>query len=458
VTRLAEIAERALAVVGDQADAVEASVQRERSLLSRFARSAPTQATAVDNTLVSLLALVDGHRGSAETNDLSTEGLRLTGARAVAAARAARVAAAAPGGYPGLPQPATIDGHDGFDLATAEPSPELAGSALADAFAVCAEHGSEAFGIWTAGRVTTAIANSNGVLATDDVTDAYMKVIAREPDSGRSGWGACAGVGVGALDARAAATRAAQKLGSAEPREIAPGEYTVVLAPDALGTMLEYFSFIAFNGLAHVEGRGALVDRLGTQVAAPSISILDDPRNPRTLPRAFDAEAVPKAPLALIEDGIARAVAHDTASGALAGAVSTGHALSPGGSTFGALPTNLVLRGGTAASEEELISQVDRGLYVTRLWYVNIVHERSALLTGMTRDGTFWIEDGAIAGPARDVRFTDSPLRILSATRALTASQQLVCEAEFYGTRFASGSVCPALLADGFVVTGATPA
>ena len=94
---------------------------------------------------------------------------------------------------------------------------------------------------------------------------------------------------------------------------------------------------------------------------------------------------------------------------------------------------------------------------MTRLWYVNVVHERSALLTGMTRDGTFWIEDGAIAGPARDVRFTDSPLRILGATRALTSAQRLVCEAEFYGTRFASGVVCPALLADGFAVSGATP-
>jgi predicted Zn-dependent protease len=159
----------------------------------------------------------------------------------------------------------------------------------------------------------------------------------------------------------------------------------------------------------------------------------------------------------LIQDGVAHRVVHDLRSAALAGAESTGHALAPGGSPYGPAPTNLVLQGGHAPDEDALIASIERGLYVTRLWYVNVVHERSALLTGMTRDGTFWIEDGRIAAPARDVRFTDSPLRLLEATQALTAAQRLVCEAEFYGPRFATGVVCPALRAEGFVVTGVTP-
>lgn len=458
MTSLSEIAERALAVASGEADALQASVIRERSLLSRFARSAPTQATAVDDTTVSVLAVVDGHRGGAETNDLSTEGLRDAAMRAVLAARASRVAAGEPGSYLGLPQPRDLPAHEGFDFATADPSPELAGAALSEAIDVCAAQGSEAFGIWTAGRVTTALANSNGVLANDDVTDAYMKVIARDPRTTRSGWGACAGRGVAALDARGAAQRAVSSVSDAEPRDVAPGEYEVVLAPDAVGTLLEFLGWVAFNGLAHGEGRGALVDRLGTQVAAPTIEIVDDPFAAHTLPRAFDAEGTPKQRVALIGGGVANAVVHDITTAALAGAASTGHALAPGGSPYGPMPTNLVLAGGEAADETELIAQVRRGLYVTRLWYVNVVHERSALLTGMTRDGTFWIEDGAITGPARDVRFTDSPLRLLSAARGLTRAQRLVCEAEFYGTRFASGVVCPALLADGFAVTGVTPA
>ncbi len=149
---------------------------------------------------------------------------------------------------------------------------------------------------------------------------------------------------------------------------------------------------------------------------------------------------------------------HDRRSAALAGGAtrSTGHATQAGGSPFGPVPTNLVLRGGDAAGVAELAAPIERGIYVTRLWYVNAVREKETLLTGMTREGTFLIEDGAITRPLRDVRFTDSILRLLEATEALTAEQRLVGEGEFYGRRFAQGTVCPALRADGFRVTGAT--
>ena len=146
---------------------------------------------------------------------------------------------------------------------------------------------------------------------------------------------------------------------------------------------------------------------------------------------------------------------HDRRSAARAGGGtrSTGHALAPGGSPHGPVPTNLVLIGGGAADERELAAPIEHGLYVTRLWYVNPVHERSALLTGTTRDGTFLIEDGEITRPAQDVRFTDSILRVLEGTQALTAQQRLVSEADFYGRRFAFGVVCPALRAAGLRVT-----
>jgi predicted Zn-dependent protease len=241
-----------------------------------------------------------------------------------------------------------------------------------------------------------------------------------------------------------------------EPARVAPGEYPVVLEPDAVGTILDMLASSAFNGLAHAEERGALTGRLGTRVAASCINLADSPRFTGTLPRAFDAEGVPKAPLPLVQDGVAHRVVHDTRSAAQAGggARSTGHALEPGGAIDGPAPTNLVLIGGGAADAAELAAPIERGLYVTRLWYVNLVHERSALLTGVTRDGTFLIEDGRITRPARDVRFTDSGLRLLDATEALTGGQRLVSEGEFYGTRFATGVVCPALRAQGFRITG----
>jgi PmbA protein len=151
----------------------------------------------------------------------------------------------------------------------------------------------------------------------------------------------------------------------------------------------------------------------------------------------------------LIQDGVAHAVVHDTRSAALAGGDtrSTGHALQPGGSPWGAFPTNLVLVGGGAHDEAELCAPIERGVYVTRLWYENVVRPKETLITAVTRDGTFLIEDGRVTRPLRDLRLTDSVLRILSRVQDLGARQELTTEAEFYGRRFAQGVVSPALRA-----------
>jgi len=448
-----ELAKRALGHL--QGDG-QATVTRERSLMLRYARSAPTQATEIDDTSVHLLALRDGHVGGAITNLVDDAALRETAQRAMAAATAAARAAGGPGDHPGMPAPAEgYDAHDGWDAETARVDPEPGGAALGAAFAVAAERGLEAFGTWTAGEVETAIASTAGVRATDRVTDAYLKVICRDAD-GRTGWDVQAAVGVDGIDADAGARRAAAKVTGAEPARLAPGEHPVVLDTWAVGGLLEMLGWLAFNGLAHAEGRGALDGRLDTRVAAPAIDLRDAPGDPATWPRAFDFEGVAKAPLCLIEDGVARHLCHDTRSAARAGgdARSTGHALAPGGSPHGAAPTNLVLAGGDAASVDELVAPIERGIYVTRLWYLNVVHPKQTLLTGTTRDGTFLIEDGRISRPLHDVRFTDSVLRLLEHTEALTSASQLVSEAEYYGRRFASGVVCPALRAQGFRVTG----
>jgi PmbA protein len=447
-----DLAERALSFTTGEA---QASVVHERSLISRFAVSRPTQATQVDDTDVAILRVRDGHTGQATTNDLSDDGLRDVAARADAAARAAARAAGGPGDYPGLPAPAPARPHNGFDPATARLDPGVAGAALRAAFDGCAAHGLEAFGIWTAGAVEVAIASSTGVHQSEAVTDAFMKVIARDA-GGRTGWGSAAGTSQTAVDAAGLAQTACSKVTREEPATIEPGDYTAVLAPDAVGVLLDFLGFLAFNGLAHAEGRGALSGRLGERVAASAINLADAPRFARTLPRSFDAEGVPKAPLPLIQDGVAHAVVHDTRSAARAGARSTGHALAPGGAPWGPIPTNLVLTGGGAADEAELMAPVERGIYVTRLWYVNVVHEKSAQLTGTTRDGTFLIEDGRLGRPLKDVRFTDSILRLLGATEALTAASRLVSEGEFYGRRAASGVVAPAVRARGLRITGQT--
>ena len=454
--RLLDLAEQAVAAAGGEAVAVAI---HERSLLSRFARSRPTQATDVDEVELRVMAVREGHASIATTTRTEGDGAAAVARRARRAAEHA--AAAGPGDHPGVPasaEPPRAPAAAGFDPATAACEPGPAGAALAATFDVATERGLEASGIWTGGAVRTAVVSSAGVRAVDAVTDAYLKVLCRD-GAGHSGFAAQASTAAGDLDAAAAARTAATKVVDAEPLDLPPGEYPAVLDADAVGTLLGFLGGLAFNGLAHAEGRGALSGRLGSRVAAATINLSDSPRFAGTLPRAFDAEGVPKAPLPLIQDGVAHGVVHDTRSAAIAGggARSTGHAIALGGAPEGPAPRNLVLVGGGAADLAELAAPIERGIYVTRLWYVNVVHARRTLLTGMARDGTFLIEDGRIRRPLRDVRFTDEALGLLDRTEALAARPRLVCEGEFYGRRFASGVVCPAIRVRSLRVTGATP-
>jgi PmbA protein len=453
------LAERAVA--GAQGDAL-AHVAHERSLTLRFANNRPTQATAVDDVTLELAVAREGHVGRASTNDTSEEALRECARRAEAAAEAA-VATSPPGAHPGFTtagasvrgDPAAARRHRGHDPATAALDPAAGGAALRAAFAAAEPRGLAAHGMWTAAEEQRAVATTAGGAVLDRTTDAFMKVICIAP-GGRSGYASRTAVAAGSLEPELLAERAATKaLAGGDPVELAPGEYPVVMEANAVGWLLDLLGVTAFNGLAHAEERGALAGRLGDLVAAPSINLADSPRSTATLPRAFDAEGTPKLPLPLIQDGVARAVVHDRRSAALAGTKSTGHATAPGGDPFGPHPVNLVLAGGAASGLDELCAPVERGVYVTRLWYANVVRPKETLITAVTRDGTFLIEDGRVTRPLRDLRLTDSVLGILSRVTALSAGQELTSDGELYGRRFAYGVVCPALRASAVRFTGA---
>ena len=437
------LAERALAAV-PAADGALALVARERSLLMRYARSRPTQATSVDDVTVDVAALREGQVGRSATNCTDPRALAACATRAAAAAEAASRSSGS-GPYPGFPASRAPRPHQGHDPETARLDPEPGGCALRAAFAAAEARGVEAHGIWTAGEVETAVASSTGVAVAERVTDAHMKVVCIAP-GGRSGYSAATAPALRSIDPKATAECAAAKAAvGGEPAELPPGEHAVVMEPHAVGELLSLLSISAFNGLAHVEGRGALAGRLGQRVASPQVNVSDSPRFPGTLPRGFDAEGVAKAPLPLIQDGIAHRVVHDTRSAVLAGEATTGHALAPAGAPFGPVPTNVVMIGGGAASVEELCAPVERGIYITRLWYANLVRPRQSLVTALSRDGTFLIEDGRIAGPLADMRLTDRVLDMLARVEALSARSILTSEGEFYGRRFATGAVCPAV-------------
>lgn len=438
------LAERALARAA-AGDAL-VSVRRERSLLLRFARSRPTQATDVDDLGVEFAIVRGGHVGRAQTNSTDDRALADCARAAAASAEAAARAAVVAGPHPGFPaatplrtpplsnpEPGAVDSRDG-------------GAALAAAFEACAARGAEAHGVWTVATVDTALASSRGLALHDSLSDAFMKVTAIAAD-GRSGYAASTARSRAELDSAAIARRAASKLTGRERVRLEPGEYTVVLEPHAVGDLLTWLGATAFDGLAHAEGRGALCNRLGERVTAPSVNLADSPRYPTTLPSSFDAEGVAKAPLPLVEDGVAHSVVYDLRSARVAGARSTGHALVAGGDASGPRPTNLVLAGGGSGDELELCRPVERGVYVTRLWYTNPVRPKESLITGVTRDGTFLIEGGELTHPLADMRMTDSVLSILSSCEDLGRVSVLTSDGEFYGRRHATGVVCPPLRA-----------
>ena len=450
-----ELARRALAEADGEA---LVTVTHERSTMLRFARSRPTQATSIDDTTVEVAVVRDGHVGRSATNRIDREALARCARTAALAAEAA--ARSGTGSFPGFPSPVPVRSHEGYDPETARLDPASAGKALRLTFDAAGRSKVEAGGIWTAGEVETAIASSTGIEISDRVTDAFMKTIATAP-GGRTGYAAQAAVDSGAIDAAALIGRAADKATFAgEPATLEPGEYSVVFEPPAVAELLWTLSETAFDGLAHAEGRGALAGRLGTRVVSPAINLSDSPRFHATLPRAFDAEGVPKAPLPLIQDGVAHRVVHDTRSAALLGGAtaSTGHALVAGGQASGPRPANYVMVGGGAADEQELCAPIERGIYVTRLWYTNVVRVPNTIFTAVTRDGTFLIENGEITRPIDDMRITDSALGILGRVQALGARSVLTADGELYGRRFATGSVCPPLRADGVCFTGSAAA
>jgi PmbA protein len=448
-----ELAERALAAARAGDGGALATVTSERSLMLRYARNRPTQSTAIEDITVEIAVARGGRVGKASTNVTDDDSLARC-AQAAEAAAEAMARSTGEDGYPGFPPGAPVPTCDTFDDATAELDPARGGAALAEVFAVAERDGVEAHGTWTVGDVETAVASSEGVAVSERATDAFMKVVCIAP-SGRSGYATAADRSLSAIRPGELAERSAAKAtASGEPVSLPPGEYPVVLEPAAVGELLAMLAWQTFNGLAYVEDRSAFSGRLGQQFASPAINLSDSPRFPRTFQRGFDAEGVPKLPLPLIQDGVAKNVVHDTATAARAGAASTGHATAPGGSTYGPIATTLVLLGGGARDTAELCRPIERGIYVTRLWYVNAVRPKETLLTGVTRDGTFLIEDGEVTRPVVDMRFTDSALGLLERTHALGANPVLTSDGEFYGRRFASGVVCPALRAGSMRFTG----
>lgn len=423
MTDLADLGHAALGVEG--ADAVEVYLTRDDSALTRFAESRIHQNTARVDGEARVRAVVDGARvGVVATNDLSVDGLR---AAAVAAVEAARVTPP-DSEFPGLAEPATYGTAAVDDPATAASSPADRAALVAT---LLAPLGSDmvAAGTVETGRYEVAVVNSLGVAATHAYTRAALTLLVSGTDS--TGWAEDTAGTLSGVSAEAVAARAVGKVEAGRnPVDVEPGDWQVVLEPPAVGTLVEWLGWLAFGGRDVVEGRSAVSGRLGERICSPLVTIVDDPLSPDLLGSPFDAEGTPKARLPLVSDGVAAGVAHDRLSARLGGTVSTGHAY-PAPNPMGGMPGNPSLRPGTA-SLDDLVAGCERALLVTRFHYTNAVHALSTTLTGMTRDGTFLVEDGRVVGGVRNLRFTQSVLAALDTVEDVGRDTAL--GSEFGGT------------------------
>jgi predicted Zn-dependent protease len=438
-----ELAGRAVAdAMRDGATEAEALVMAEDASLTRFANSQIHQNVAETNTTVNLRVVIGKRVGVASSGRTDREGLRRLAENATAIARVVEELE----DWPGLPGPSPIEPvAGGYAHATAEASPEVRAAGVRQVIAAADDAGVTAYGSFSSGTETTAVANSAGVRAGGTRTVAQLLTVSMGPDGG-SGYAEGAAVDIDDIDAAAIGREAAGKArATANAVAIDAGDYPVVLEEYAVVDLLDMLGYLGFSALAVQEERSFV--EIGKRIGSDHVSIVDDGHDPAGLPMAFDYEGVAKQRVTLLDRGVCRGVVYDTQTAGRDGVRSTGHGL-PAPNPWGPFPLNMVMAAGDQ-SREDLIAGLDRGLLVTRFHYTNPVHPKLAIITGMTRDGTFLVEDGRIVGPVRNLRFTQSYLDALACTVGVARDRKTL-------KGFLGGVVVPAIRLEGWTFTGTT--
>jgi len=452
--RCSEIFERARRATS--VSDIEVMVQGGRSALTRFANNAITQNVSEEGCEVSVRVQMGGRTARATTNRLDEESLRRVVKQAEELARVQEEDLEL------LPMLTAAEQGSASPLErhceeTAEMSAGERAEQVAAMVGIARRSGLNSAGTYSCGESFEALFNSHGVARWHRQTLAEASVTMIAPDS--SGWQKQNYPSAKRLDARALAEIAADKaLRSAAPIEMPPGKYTVILEPSAV---VDLIGFLAadFSGSALLEQRSCLNGRLGTKLFGENISITDNVSHIGQTGPGFDGEGIARQELTLVENGVVRdiAMARGTAArikrSELAEKVSaraTGHGFSLP-NEGGEAAANIVFKvaNGTARTVQEMISGTERGLLVTRLWYIREVDAYEKILTGMTRDGTFVVENGRVGKGIRNFRFNQSVIQMLRQVLDLGNPMRACGEEAF-------DMVAPAMRVEGFQFTETT--
>ena len=397
------------------AQQTEVLVTEWDSALTRFANNGIHQNVAERDVSVRVRVVKDGKTGVASINQLNETAAQDVLRRAIAIADLQPKGELVP-----MPGPAKSQPVEAWSDATASATPEERADFVEAICAKAGRAGLKAFGAFSTGAEQLAIANSLGVFHHHRSTEATINTVVM--GEAGSGYADRSAIDVRELDKDSLADEVidkAQRNQNAQPVE--PGDYEVVLEEYAVAEMLEFLSFIGFGALAAQEERSFM--RLGERITGENIDIWDDGLDPTGAPMSFDFEGVPKQKVQLINHGVATGLVYDMQTAQRAGRQSTGHGL-PAPNTDGPFAVNLFMAPGKTP-KPELTTDIKRGIWVTRFWYVRVVQPKASIITGMTREGTFLIENGKITRPVKDLRFTQSILEALNSTLAISQSTKL---------------------------------
>ena len=433
------------------ADEVEILFSGGRFALTRFANNTIHQNVAEENHVVSVRTVFGGRTARATTNKFDEESLRQV---VRSSENLARVQHPDPDL---LPMPSEdeaaglrpgLKGESPFSTRvvpsryfeqTARITPELRAEGVRKIVGVADRHKLTTAGVFSSGEWFEGIFNSLGLSRWHAQTSAEVSITMLAADS--SGWQKANSPDVANLDPLRLAETAAQKaVQTAHPREIPAGRFTVILEPAAVLDIVG-FMFWDYSGMAILDQRSFLTGRIGARLFGDNITIIDDVAHPLQSGSPFDGEGMTRRTIPLVENGVIKCVVYARATAErmkkseyhdkVGPIEATGHGF-PLPNEMGEMPLNIVFAPtGNPQTVEQMIASTERGILVTRLWYIREVEPFEKVLTGMTRDGTFLVENGRLQGGVRNFRFNESLIHMLSNVEAMSVPVRASGEESF---------------------------
>jgi PmbA protein len=401
----------------------EVHVEEIVSALTRFAGNTIHQHVAEQGISVSIRTVEDGRTARVTTNRVDEDSLR------AALEDSLSLAASQPKDPNLLPMLSKQKYRrvNRYIPATAYLSAEDRARAVKRVCDLADKRGQDAAGIFESGQTHSLLANSRGLGAGYRQTQAEFSVTFQQGSA--ASWAKANDADVRNFDPQKLAQTASDKaIRAQDPMELPPGHYTVILEPAAVLDLVG-FLFYDFAATAVQDKRSCFAERVGKSVVGKNISITDDAYHPGQLGDPFDGEGVPRQRVSLIDKGVLRNLVYSRRAAKVAGTKPTGHGFALP-NEYGEAPMNLMVAGGSS-SIEEMVASTDRGLLVTRFWYIREVEPYEKVMTGMTRDGLFLVEHGKIAGSVRNFRFNQSVLEMLKNVELLGPARRSTGEEAF---------------------------